>query len=302
MDNFLDLLSELVPVAVAFIAITFGYLVYLFKQVGKEFIQASKEQSEYLKDRVDVVDKSSQIFTRTIEQQEKEIKELHRKLGLLSSGLDDARNTVANRSITEISSLAQVIENVAKMSDIKWKLLQSKSQEAPPQEVINQLAALKKELSDALEHGIPRLIESRDLSRYAIDVVNILGADDLVAELSQVGFQASVYEEPWIEHENVLNMPEEQQAIWLGKEVPAKVAVYAITIARKHFKLLSYVHISGDGDDRSPDEVHSQLFFGGTTKTANDYSLIQWSPQEFESLRDDMSQEEFHECIGAHYG
>ena len=80
MKAFLDLLTDAVPVSIALLAAAAVYLVVLFYRFSRESMAASRQQAEDLKGRFDVVDKSVGVFTRTIDQQEKEIAKLRNDL------------------------------------------------------------------------------------------------------------------------------------------------------------------------------------------------------------------------------
>jgi hypothetical protein len=308
VDKFLELLSSLVPAWIAFLAIAFGYLVYLFRRASKEFISLSEKQSEYLKDRVEVVDKATTIFTRAIEQQEKEIANLTDRLKKLDSHVDESRSIATEKSIEEIKTLETTIKNIAKMQELTLEFV-SRSKLADKTTLSQlEISSLREQIDTNLEEDIPRVIRSRDLSLYPVETANCKGAGELVRKLKANGFTASIYLgiTGKVEEEHALPDEawphEEHHAIWVGSRVPTKVAVQIISIAVEHWPFLRYVHISTDFNQGPPDYVHSLMYLGGSTDTATArYRLVPWTAENFLHLRQNMNQSEFHTYIRRFY-
>ena len=63
MGALLEFLKDLLPVWATLLVLGFGYLVYLVKNASDRFLDIADKQTDYLKDRVDVVDKSTVIFS-----------------------------------------------------------------------------------------------------------------------------------------------------------------------------------------------------------------------------------------------
>jgi hypothetical protein len=61
------------------------------------------------------------------------------------------------------------------------------------------------------------------------------------------------------------------------------------------------MHLSNDDGTDPPDEVHHQIYFGGSSSTAERYGLSSWSSEELLGLDENMSQEEFHRIIRSKY-
>ncbi len=320
VDKFLELLSSLVPAWIAFLAIAFGYLVYLFRRASKEFISLSEKQSEYLKDRVEVVDKATTIFTRTIGQQEKEIANLTDRLKKLDSHVDESRSIATEKSIEEIKTLKATIKNIAKMQELTLEFI-SRSKLADKATLSQlEISSLREQIDTNLEEDIPRAIRSRDLSLYRIKISRCPGATELQEKLRARGYTAIIYYEPDAEEDKdaVDAMPsddvelpeeiledlrhEESQAIWVGEHVPPRVAVQAISVAVEHWRQLRYVHISSDDVSGAPEYIHSEVFFGGSTQTATDIlGLRAWTKEDFQRLREDMTSAQFHKYIRRFY-
>ncbi len=308
VDKFLELLSSLVPAWIAFLAIAFGYLVYLFRRASKEFISLSEKQSEYLKDRVEVVDKATTIFTRTIGQQEKEIAKLTTRLKKLDSHIDESRSIATEKAIEEIKTLQGTVRNITKMQEIVLEIVSRSKLLVKDSVMQSHISQIRAQIETNLEEDIPRAIRSRDLSLYPVKTANCKGARELVRKLKAKGFTASIYLGITGEDEEEQDLideaspQEEHHAIWVGDRVPTKVAVQIISIAVEHWPFLRYVHISTDSDQGPPESVHSLMFLGGSTETATArYRLVPWTAENFRQLRENMSQSEFHAYIHRFY-
>lgn len=307
VEKALEILASLVPLWVAFLAIAFGYLIYLFKRVSNELISLSEKQAEYLRDRVEVVDKTTNIFSRTIDQQEKEIEKLTTRLKKLDTYVDESRGLAAVQAIQEVKVLGSAIGNVAKLQETMIELLRNDISKLP------RVSQLRTEIEENLRKDIPRAIRSRDLSLYRTDVSNVEGGRELVQKLRAMGYTAAIYftgvhrSADQEEEEKLLKSfpptsSEAHQAIWLGSRVPPKVAVPAILTATKHWPFLRNVHLSEDSPDDPPDYVHSMIYFGGSTNTATmDYRLLAWTDEDFARLDPDMNVPEFHAYVRRFY-
>lgn len=309
MEKLLDILADLVPVWVAFLAIAFGYLVYLFRKASKEFISLGEKQAEYLRDRVDVVDKATTIFSRTIDQQEKEISKLTDRLRKLDTYVDESRGVATEQAIREIKTLERTITNVAKLQEALIALLGADISKFP------EISQLRLNIEENLQEDIPSVIRSRDLSLYRIKASNCEGARAMVEKSREHGFTASIYLGPYLEKESLeeeerealekslpVDVVSEHEAIWVGSRIPPKVAVQAISIGVKHWPFLKYVHLSSDKSPEAPDYIHSELYFGGSTATATErFHLRPWGAQDFKNLSQEMSLKEFHAYIRNFY-
>ncbi len=77
MKNFFDILKEIMPIWLALITLAFGYLIFLYTKIFKQTNQLAEKQANYLKDRVDTVDKTTNIFERTVKHQETDLNRLY---------------------------------------------------------------------------------------------------------------------------------------------------------------------------------------------------------------------------------
>lgn len=137
----------------------------------------------------------------------------------------------------------------------------------------------------------PMLINNVD-----IYIVNTYDSNEMIGALNQEGFHADIYQPDIEPHESHLT----QEAIWLGYRVNPAVACRVIKAAVEQWPHLKYVHLSNDGGD-PPDEVHDQIFLGGSSATAERYGIEQWALEDFQLLSEGMSANELHELVRAKY-
>ena len=139
--------------------------------------------------------------------------------------------------------------------------------------------------------------EEEDEDNILISVVNMFDSISLLELLKNNGFNVEIYEadqEPLSKHS-------EQECIWVGSNIPPTIAVFAIKLAVSIWPHLKYIHLSNDGEEGPPDYVHNQLFFGGSTKTAKEYGIREWSIDEIAELDESMDLERFHLAIRQKY-
>jgi hypothetical protein len=271
----------------------------LFRRTSERFIDLSQKQSDFLKDRVEIVDKTSVIFTRTIDQQEKEIRKLREDLEAVNVSLEQTRLSVTDRSVEEVRSLAGTVSMVLSLQEATIAMIAAgPGENTGPQEA---LVARSRKISRSFESQIPDLLKKRDLSRYIVLASAMQGADALISELRSLGLTASIYESPYPGPSRDLS-PVEHEAIWVGRKIPPEIAIASIKLARNHWPFLKNIHISGDvGDDTPPEETHSQIYFGGSSATARRYGLRPCTDAEIERLDPTSSSDDFQSAIRSHY-
>lgn len=125
------------------------------------------------------------------------------------------------------------------------------------------------------------------------------GAKDVVRALRRAKLRAETYSDAY-DRVDEPDRLEEHEAIWVGYRVPVSEAVRAIRVSLDKWPHLKYLHLSNDSD-APPDEVHGEMFIGGSSSTARDYGLRPWCREELESLTEDMSREAFHHAIRDKY-
>ena len=295
MEKLLDLLLKLVPVWIAFLAIAFGYLVYLFKKATSEFILLSKQQAEYYKERFEIVDKSTVVFRRVINQQEKEIQSLEERVKGLIDNVSENRSNAADLAIEEINSFSQSIEKILKLQETTIDLMKIGVVGPEKQSYTDSIKRMRMELKEDISKQAVTLSKRRDLSRYPIKCVNLIDSKELVKDLQKNGYTASIYEpkEPFGKSEDHL-------AIWLGERIPVEIACQAIVIARSRWEWLKYIVLSGDYS-KPPDYIHNEIFFGGATLTVLECQVNEWTDEDFAKLQGSLSLEDLHELVRAHY-
>lgn len=152
------------------------------------------------------------------------------------------------------------------------------------------------------ENFTPATEESRENYNFRIDVNGkVPGWKSVIESLVSAGFDANRYEDPFPSPNSSENArPDDQACIWLGERISAQGAIKAIKIATKQWPHLKYIELSTDGAS-PPDEVHYQMFVGGTTSTALRRRLLPWNTDEIMKLSDNLSRRDFHLAIRGKY-
>jgi len=134
------------------------------------------------------------------------------------------------------------------------------------------------------------------ITNVDVNVVNTYDSNEMIAHLKSEGFNADIYaqdREPYQSHSG-------QESIWLGSRVNPSIACQVMKAAIKKWPHLKYVHLSNDGGD-PPDEVHDQIFIGGSTNTAKQFGIRKWTNQDFAQLDDSMNLSELHSAVRDKY-
>lgn len=145
--------------------------------------------------------------------------------------------------------------------------------------------------------SIAQELKSLPITNVDISVVNAYDSEDMLRVLKENGLNADIYmptNEPYNSHSS-------QEAIWLGYRVNPAVACRVIKAAIKQWPHLKYVQLSNDGGGDPPDEVHEQIFLGGSSNTAKEHGLKKWTSQDFEMLNESMSGNELHALVRKKY-
>jgi hypothetical protein len=138
----------------------------------------------------------------------------------------------------------------------------------------------------------------RSVATTFIKVSRIPGYDMLLRSFRKLGFRAEVYDPNGCASE--MHETDEQAAIWLGSAVDPAVAVLAIKTAVRSWPHLRYIAIAGDFA-KSPAYVHDEIFFGGSTATAQRRGLTPWLVEEIVNLNDEISSIELHDLVRSRY-
>jgi hypothetical protein len=288
MTELLGVLKDLLPLWAVVLLFGFGYLIVLVKRASDRFLDIAEKQTKYLTDRVDVVDKSTAIFTRTIDQQEKEIRRLNDQVGRLSADLKANRETDARLSVVELTLLSDRLDALERAAAGRAAKAGTRTSGAARRPTTST--------STPDDPALARAIRARDLSVYPILLSPVVGADALIDDLRGMGYAASIYDVAGEED----SMPENSGGIWLGSDVPAENAVEIISTARRHWPFLAYVHLSVDS--QAPSESHSEVYLGGSTESATSFlGCLRWTDEDFSSLSPTMTLQQLHAKVRSRY-
>src|ERR1035438_7799845 len=133
----------------------------------------------------------------------------------------------------------------------------------------------------------------------AIEIVRLRGFQKVLQALNAVGFRAHIYESE-LDPKRMFSS-QGHAAIWVGSRVPSGEAILTIKAVVRVWPHLRYLHLSGDSG-APPDEIHDQMFFGGSTSTANEYGLQRWTSEELEAIPDNLDSRSFHQLVRSKYG
>ncbi|MCK5817852.1 MAG: hypothetical protein KAH18_01080 [Psychromonas sp.] len=150
---------------------------------------------------------------------------------------------------------------------------------------------------------LPNKVKTSDIKNVSVSVLDVLGGADVVESLKNKGFNADVHEfnlKGSDKSKPLKLIKGRQEGIWVGVRVEADIAIKAIQVAIKVWPDLKYVMIPSDANN-PPDHVNDQIFIGGTSDTPIKRGIQAWSINEFNSLKEDMSIDEFHREIRDKY-
>jgi hypothetical protein len=136
-------------------------------------------------------------------------------------------------------------------------------------------------------------------------VVNFPNVSKFISKMRSIGINMTNYEASL--NPSTISRIEKFQngkAIWLGKNVPFKIAKKIIVDAKEFYPHLEYIHISGDlNDNDAPYETHNQVFIGGATSSAttDKFHLRPLSDNQFEMIRNCTTKHELFDIIRQTY-
>jgi len=128
----------------------------------------------------------------------------------------------------------------------------------------------------------------------------INNSNEFIGKLIEMGYRAEIYHGP-SGRERYYQNNKNQAAIWLGKNLNSKIVKDVISVAIDFYPHLKYIMISGDLGPQPPDEVHDELYVGGSTQTAIRDGLIEFSKEDFRRLLSYDSIDEMHKFIRSKY-
>ena len=203
--------------------------------------------------------------------------------------------------------------NFSKLSIIKDKVKQSEYFSSLLPEYSEKINSLSNKVENILKNStinklpiseesgkmLQELVGIESCSKYKVNVNDLNNAKSLINILNKKGYLVENYCFSSVE-ENKNNDNLNFKSIWLGKNVPLEIASDVITISKNFYNHLEYIHISEE-ETNIPNYVHNQIFIGGATSTAEDYSLEPLSKDDFESIKDKDTLVELHKFIKAFY-
>lgn len=167
---------------------------------------------------------------------------------------------------------------------------------------INEMQNVQTSLKDSSEQFIGLDSETISKSKYEVEINDIENKGlALINILNEKGFTTRIYVDPNIKdnHKKQKN-PSEHETIWLGKNVPANIAIEVIKSAKQLYQFLKYIEISGDRVEPPP-EVHDNIFIAGSTKSALMAKLKELTNSDFEKLYNMTSKSDLHRFIRSFY-
>lgn len=235
----------------------------------------------------------------------------HTKLYSPSDFKDETNFVKAYNSMTKSEELVQkrlVDEN--RNVDFKPSTGMSEKDLHFLKDTLNEVVSMQKNMVKAMEEkGSMTLVETteKELNDRLMSYLNekkckvsispLKGCSKLINELRTHGYEATVYTRPFIENEEFSSDYHEHAAIWLGRHVPAKMAIEVIKISRIFFPELKYIDLSGK--DNAPEYTHYQIYIGGATESALKRRLRPLTDKDFEHIYKMYQEDELHNFVNS---
>ena len=148
MDKLFIILKDLLPLEVAALIVIFIYFLKVFKDLAGDFIKLAQQQVEYMKQRVESVDKTTGIFERTVEHQEKDLKRLYGLNDKLKEQLEIKKEEGVERLDNQLKDIVQSLEEIRQEKISKEELDKLKAEiTKAKQETTNNYSTLINSLS-----------------------------------------------------------------------------------------------------------------------------------------------------------
>jgi len=112
MDKILQFLKDLLPLEIAALIVIFIYFLKLFKDLASDFNKIAQQQAEYMRQRVESVDKTTSIFERTVEHQEKDLKRLYELNEKLKGNIETKKEEGIERLDSQLKDVVESIEQL----------------------------------------------------------------------------------------------------------------------------------------------------------------------------------------------
>jgi hypothetical protein len=112
MDKLIALLRDLLPLEIAALIVIFIYFLKLFKELATDFNKIAQQQAEYMRLRVESVDKTTSIFERTVEHQEKDLRRLYELNDKLKEQLEIKKEEGIERLDAQLNDVVESLEQI----------------------------------------------------------------------------------------------------------------------------------------------------------------------------------------------
>ncbi len=112
MEKVFALLTDLLPLEIAGLIVIFLYFLKVFKDLASQFVSISQQQAEYMRQRVDSIDKTTSIFERTVEHQEKDLKRLYEVNEQMKRALEDEKGQAIARLDDQLGDIVKSMEDI----------------------------------------------------------------------------------------------------------------------------------------------------------------------------------------------
>lgn len=133
-----------------------------------------------------------------------------------------------------------------------------------------------------------------DGQKLLVEISPMYKSHKLVEQLVQHGYSAKIYRS-FIERKEVLANAQ-HEAIWLGSEIPVKMATEVIKLAKSFYPHLKYIYLN-DAEAGAPNVIKYQIFIGGATSTAKELGLKALQLSDFNTIYTIEDQRTLHNFV-----
>lgn len=155
MDKLLSLLRDLLPLEIAALIIIFIYFLKLFRNLASDFNKIAQQQAEYMRQRVESVDKTTTIFERTVEHQERDLQRLYEINEKLKRGIETKKEEGVERLDKQLDDVVEGLEQVRQEKISKEEFERLKGElSAAKQQTSARYSSLIQSLSDVQDNEI----------------------------------------------------------------------------------------------------------------------------------------------------
>lgn len=133
---------------------------------------------------------------------------------------------------------------------------------------------------------------------FIVEVADIDKSGDLVKTLKEKGISAVIFpKNSRIENAQI------NRVIWLGKNVPLKIARTTIREALIFNPYICFIHLVGDRGEKPPEKINNTIHVGGSEEAALAMKLAVIPAKELQQILDQAETiEELHRFIRAKNG